>query len=371
MPHNAAMFRRRATILFLFIATLAAQQVLAGDIRWKPQKTWVFVIGTLEWKDSEAFASFPKANRRDAQLVRFFRQKGVRANHIVYLADKQATTSHAQAALDRMLAQTATGDLLFFYFTGHGYQSEDGKKTFFATYDASDNRAGWNVDAIVGTIARKFRGDRVILAADCCYSGALVDRVRRTRSRQSFACFASSTSKDSSTADWTFTEMLPTPFIDPERPVVAVSWFDAVAYCDWLSGISGRRVRLPYEAEWECAARGGAEGMRYPWGNELPHDDGHWVNGPEPVGRRSPNAYGLHDVCENVHEWCSDWYAPDFYAVSPERNPRGPESGKRRVSRGGSWRHRVKFSRCAARSSIPPEFQYADYGFRIACQTKP
>ena len=161
---------------------------------------------------------------------------------------------------------------------------------------------------------------------------------------------------------------LPTLFSDPEQPVVAVSWFDAVAYCDWLSENSGRRVRLPAEAEWECAARGGAEGMRYPWGNELPsRDDDRFANGPESVGRRVPNAYGLYDVCENVHEWCIDWYAPDYYAVSPERNPRGPESGKRRVSRGGSWRHRIKFSRCAARSSIPPEFQYADYGFRIAC----
>jgi hypothetical protein len=202
------MSRRWAAILLLFIATFAAQQVLANDIRWRPQKTWVFVVGTLEWKDPETFPSFPKANRRDAQLVRFFRQKGVTASHIVYLADKQATTSRAQAALDRMLAQTAPGDLLFFYFTGHGYQSEDGKKTFFATYDASDNRAGWNVDAIVRTIGGKFRGNRVILAADCCYSGALVDRVKRLHGRQSFACFASSTSKDSSTANWTFTEML-------------------------------------------------------------------------------------------------------------------------------------------------------------------
>jgi formylglycine-generating enzyme required for sulfatase activity len=162
-----------------------------------------------------------------------------------------------------------------------------------------------------------------------------------------------------------------TPFIDPEQPVVAVSWFDAVAYCDWLSETSGRRVRLPCEAEWECAARGGAEGTRYPSGNELPlQDDERFANGPEPVGRRVPNAYGIYDICENVHEWCSDWYAPDYYAVSPERNPRGPENGKRRVSRGGSWRHRIKFSRCAARSSIPPEFQYADYGFRIACDAR-
>jgi Uncharacterized conserved protein len=161
----------------------------------------------------------------------------------------------------------------------------------------------------------------------------------------------------------------PAPFVDPEQPVVAVSWFDALAYCQWLGGVSARRVRLPAEAEWECAARGGVEGMRYPWGNELPSQaDARCAGGPDPVARGAPNAYGLYDLCENVHEWCSDWYAADFYAVSPEWNPRGPASGTRRASRGGSWRHQVKVSRCAARSSIPPEFQYADYGFRIACE---
>jgi sulfatase modifying factor 1 len=156
----------------------------------------------------------------------------------------------------------------------------------------------------------------------------------------------------------------PAPFNDPEQPVVGVSWFEAVAYCDRLSGVAGRHVRLPTEAEWECAARGGAEGMHYPWGDEWPMDDD--ASAPRAVGRRAPNAYGLYDVCENVHEWCSDWYAPDYYGVSPDRNPRGPDSGSRRASRGGSWRHQFPFSRCAARSSLPPEFRYADYGFRIA-----
>ena len=156
----------------------------------------------------------------------------------------------------------------------------------------------------------------------------------------------------------------PAPFHDPEQPVVGVSWFEAVAYCDWLSSVSGRRLRLPTEAEWECAARGGAEGLHYPWGDEFPLQDD--TAGPRPVGRRAPNAYGLYDICENVHEWCSDWYAPDYYGVSPEKNPRGPNAGSRRVSRGGSWRHQIQFSRCAARSSIPPEYRYADYGFRVA-----
>lgn len=201
--------RHRSTIALLFlVATLAAAHAFADDIEWRPQKTWVFVVGTLEWEDAETFASFPKENRRDAQVVRFFRQKGVPSSHLVYLADAQATTSRVQSALAKMLDQTGEGDLLFFYYTGHGYQSEDGTKTFFATYDASDDQQGWSTDAIVRTIAGKFRGDRVILAADCCYSGALVDRVRRLGNSLSFACFTSSTSKDSSTGNWTFTEML-------------------------------------------------------------------------------------------------------------------------------------------------------------------
>ena len=161
-----------------------------------------------------------------------------------------------------------------------------------------------------------------------------------------------------------------TGFDHPAQPVVAVSWLDAVSYCDWLSGVSGRPFRLPSEAEWECAARGGADQLLYPWGNDPPQSrDGYhqrWLHGPEAVGRGAPNAFGLYDMCENVHEWCGDWYAADYYGLAPERDPRGPESGTRRASRGGSWRHQVKVSRCAARSSIPPSFQYLDYGFRVA-----
>ncbi len=159
-------------------------------------------------------------------------------------------------------------------------------------------------------------------------------------------------------------------FNDPEQPVVAVAWPEAVAYCEWLSAIAGGNYRLPTEAEWERAARGGVEGKLFPWGDDPPQSlpDYHqrWQTGPEPVGRFSPNAFGLYDICQNVHEWCSDWYQSDFYAVSAERNPRGPETGERRASRGGSWRHHIKATRCAARSSIPPAFHYADYGFRIA-----
>ena len=160
-------------------------------------------------------------------------------------------------------------------------------------------------------------------------------------------------------------------FSHPQQPAVAVSWFDATAYCTWLSARTGLHYRLPTEAEWERAARGGAVGVLFPWGNEPPDSrfayHSRWKTGPEPVGQSQPNAYGLFEMCENVHEWCSDWFGADYYAVSPARNPQGPEQGQRKVSRGGAWRHHIKISRCSTRSSIPPDFQYADYGFRVAC----
>lgn len=160
-------------------------------------------------------------------------------------------------------------------------------------------------------------------------------------------------------------------FNHAQQPVVAVSWFEAMNYCEWMSAVTGSKYRLPTEAEWERAARGGVKGKLFPWGDappqSLPDYEKRWKNGPEPVARYEANPFGLYDICDNVHEWCSDWYQADYYLVSPARNPRGPESGARRASRGGSWRHHIKVARCSARSSIPPEFQYADYGFRIAC----
>ncbi len=159
-------------------------------------------------------------------------------------------------------------------------------------------------------------------------------------------------------------------FNHSEQPIVAVSWLDAVAYCAWLSQLTGRRYRLPTEAEWERAARGGVEGELYPWGNappeSLPDYARRWKTSPERVALYAPTGYGLYNMGDNVHEWCADWYHPGYYARSPEHNPPGPPDGHRRASRGGSWRHHIKVTRTAARSSIPPSFKYADYGFRVA-----
>lgn len=155
---------------------------------------------------------------------------------------------------------------------------------------------------------------------------------------------------------------------DPETPVVGVSWLDCVAYCGWRTA-TGEGLRLPTEAEWERAARGDRGHARYPWGDDIPR----WIpadargplDGPWPVTLGEPNDFGLYGIAANVHEWCADWYAGDFYAKSPDRNPAGPSHGVRRASRGGSWRHAVTISRCAARSRLDPSFRYSDYGFRV------
>jgi formylglycine-generating enzyme required for sulfatase activity len=174
------------------------------------------------------------------------------------------------------------------------------------------------------------------------------------------------------------TEAASPPFIedarfnDPLQPVVGVNWYEAVAFCAWLTNETGRIYRLPTEAEREWAALGGLLGARYPWGNDEPPLVGPWGRGrfgqlqPVPVSDAAPNGFGLCHMCDNVHEWCSDWWDETYYARSPGDDPRGPEAGERRASRGGAWRHDLKFSRCSARSSLPPDYHYNDYGFRVA-----
>lgn len=159
-------------------------------------------------------------------------------------------------------------------------------------------------------------------------------------------------------------------FGHPLMPAIAPSWHDAVEFCDWLSGLWRLAVRLPSEAEWEWAAKAERE-VLYPWGDappeSLPDYQRRWLDGPEPIDAYpSLHPWRLVGLGENVHEWCSDWYDRAYYEASELKNPRGPEEGRRRSSRGGAWRHAVKVSRCAARSSIPPHMRYEDYGFRLA-----
>jgi sulfatase modifying factor 1 len=146
------------------------------------------------------------------------------------------------------------------------------------------------------------------------------------------------------------------------QPVVGVAWDDAAAFAAWLSESTGARWRLPSEAEWEHAMSAGLSDPPTPWGTpepppgEIPEGP---LDAPWETGRGTPNAWGVLDPGTLVHEWCADWFV-----ASPD-SPSPPGAPSRRASRGGSWRHRVRWSRPSARSSLPPGYRYSDYGFRV------
>jgi formylglycine-generating enzyme required for sulfatase activity len=179
-------------------------------------------------------------------------------------------------------------------------------------------------------------------------------------------------------ATWRSPEGPDGPLPAPDEPVTQVSWNDAVAYARWAG------KRLPTEAEWEYAARGGLVQQRYAWGNELRPGgkpvanwwQGHFPSrntaedgyvGRAPVKRFPPNGYGLYDMAGNVWEWCADWYDDEYYAKSPRDNPMGPTGGTERVLRGGSWLCSENFCsnyRVSGRSHATPDSGLNNLGFR-------
>ena len=165
-------------------------------------------------------------------------------------------------------------------------------------------------------------------------------------------------------------------------PVLGVNWDGAVAYCNWLTKITGKKYRLPTEAEWEKAARG-TDQRRYPWGNTIDHSYANYVgaqkfdtgmivgtfDGGTHDGLQTHNGaspYGAMDMAGNVMEWCSDWYSENYYSVSPAKNPKGPATGAYKVLRGGTFFEEPFDLRTYARSAAWPSLQsHRMIGFRL------
>jgi len=176
--------------------------------------------------------------------------------------------------------------------------------------------------------------------------------------------------------------------ISDHQPVVFVSFNDAQAFCQWLSRKEKRTYRLPTEAEWEMACRGGSVWVRFPWGNRLPGDhdlnfgdgnpklpeslttvsDGHEF--VSPVKSYPPNGFGLYDMDGNVMEWVQDRYGRDYYASSPLEDPKGPDVGTGRVNKGGNFFASPADCRCAFRGFSGPEMSFWNLGFRVVMEEK-
>ena len=163
----------------------------------------------------------------------------------------------------------------------------------------------------------------------------------------------------------------PSYFNGENRPVESVSWNDIQEFIEKLNAKTGKKYRLPTEAEWEYAARGGTQSKGYKYSGSNDIGSVAWYTDDlssqtHPVGQKQPNELGLYDMSGNVFEWCSDWYGS--YSSGSQTNPTGPAKGSYRVLRGASWNYTAWFCRVSDRYFYAPSYRSGVFGFRLVCQ---
>ena len=163
----------------------------------------------------------------------------------------------------------------------------------------------------------------------------------------------------------------PSGFSGANLPVEKVSWEDCQIFIAILNELTGKYFRLPTEAEWEYAARGGNKSKGYKYSGSNTIDDVAWYSSnssskTHPVATKAPNELGIYDMSGNVLEWCSDWYSSSYYSSSSQYNPTGPASGSRRVYRGGSWGSSARLCRVSHRDYNGPSYRFYNLGLRLA-----
>ncbi len=263
-------------------------------------------------------------------------------------------------------------------YAGDGYAGDGETPDHPVTVDpfAIASRAVTNAEFRAFVAASGHRTEAEAFGWSFVFAGFLPDRIPDTRSVPAAPWW-----RQVHGATWNHPEG-PGSDLDgrADHPVIHVSWNDAIAYCAWTG------TRLPTEAEWEFAARGGSEAGHFWWGNDLNPGGKHRMNvwqgkfpdrntradghmGTAPVDAYGPNGFGLYNVTGNVWEWCADWFGADYYAASPEHNPPGPDSGTHRVMRGGSYLCHKSYCnryRVDSRSANTPDSSTGNLGFRVA-----
>jgi hypothetical protein len=206
-------FLGSVVLIGLFLAGRAAAEPQPPKVgaAWEPAKTWVFAISSTEWKYDRAL-NMPKKSRHDLDLIDTFKTRGVPADHITFLKDKEGTIAHIRQSFKQLLSKTQNGDFLIFYFQGHGSRDINGNKSsyYFVNYDAKDDddKSFLYMHDVYDIIEAHFKGSQVLLTADCCCSGGLVVEARKRKTPLAYACLTSVFAHNGSTGAWTYTQGL-------------------------------------------------------------------------------------------------------------------------------------------------------------------